>query len=136
MSKKPEAWIVAEESHWKLWKYKDIISKEVEDDHLRLRRELGNFQEKFRQQERLYKAVKAELATERAAKSALQKALDSATEQLEQSTKRRKMITDLARDLYRRNKSAKQRIKRLRESLGGDESGALKMPCQTKMQAR
>ena len=75
---KPESWPVAEETHWKSWKFKEIVSDAVEQDNLRVRKELATMQEKFSHQERLHDCVKAELETEREHKLTLQKSLDTA----------------------------------------------------------
>jgi hypothetical protein len=75
---KPESWPVAEETHWKTWKFKDIVSDTVEADNLRVRKELAAMQEKFSHHEKLHECVKAELETERAHKATLQKSLDAA----------------------------------------------------------
>jgi hypothetical protein len=75
---KPESWPVAEETHWKTWKFKEIICEAVEQDNLRLRKDLASFEEKSNHQERLHAAMKSELETERAHKGTLQKALENA----------------------------------------------------------
>jgi len=75
---KPESWPVAEETHWKTWKFKEIVSGAVEQDNLRVRKELATMQEKFSHHERLHECVKAELETEREHKVTLQKSLDTA----------------------------------------------------------
>jgi len=75
---KPESWPVAEETHWKAWKFKEIVSEAVEQDNLRVRKELATMQEKFSHHERLHECVKAELDTEREHKVTLQKSLETA----------------------------------------------------------
>lgn len=75
---KPESWPVAEEAHWKTWKFKEIITEAMEHENLRIRKELANFEEKYSHQERLHKAVISELETERAHKADLHKALENA----------------------------------------------------------
>jgi DNA anti-recombination protein RmuC len=75
---KPESWPVAEEAHWKTWKFKEIVSDAVEQDNLRVRKELAAMQEKFSHHERLHECVKTELETEREHRGTLQKSLDTA----------------------------------------------------------
>jgi predicted RNase H-like nuclease (RuvC/YqgF family) len=75
---KPESWPVAEDSNWKSWKFKEIISDAMEAENLRLRKEMTNFENRFNDQERLHKAVISELETERAHKATTQKTLEAA----------------------------------------------------------
>jgi len=75
---KPESWPVAQDAHWKTWKFKEIITDAMEQDNLRIRKELANFEEKYSHQQRLHEAVLSELETERGHKIDLQKALENA----------------------------------------------------------
>jgi chromosome segregation ATPase len=74
---KPESWPVAEDAHWKSWKFKEIITGAMEQDNLRIRKEIASFEEKYTHLERLHNAVKSELETDRSHKADLQKALDN-----------------------------------------------------------
>ena len=102
----------------------------MEDENQRLRREVGNFQEKIRQHERLSEAKKSELATEKDANKALKKALDSANGQLQRlndhlkrlETERTRAITT-AKQLQRSVERHKQKIARLEHGYLGPESG-------------
>lgn len=73
---KPESLPVAEEANWKTWKFKDIISGEMEAENLGFRKEIANFETKFNDQDRLHESVISELETERAHKATLQKTLE------------------------------------------------------------
>ena len=102
----------------------------MEDENLRYRRELGNFQEKFRQQERLHEAWKSELATEKAANVALQKALGSANDQLQRLNDQLKRLEEdrskainVAKQLHRQVNRLKRRNSRLEQGFMGAESG-------------
>ena len=125
---KPESWPVAEETHWKTWKFKDIITEAFEADSLRLRKDLASFEEKFSHQERLHVAVKSELDTERAHKATLQKALENAHNLVKKSEKEASHLRKLLRDLYRQKDRLKVYVQRLGGSVTSvhdDQSGIL-----------
>jgi len=110
MAMKPVSWPVAEEAHWKTWKFKDIITSAMEEENLRIRKDLANFDERFNHQERILQAVKSELETERAHKLTIQTSLDSAysfikVREKEMATLRRKL-----RSLYQENDRLRARI--------------------------
>ena len=62
-AKKPESVSLSDETHWKQWKFKDIINSKVEQENLDLRRELDGYEKKFTDQARLHEAVKAHNTT-------------------------------------------------------------------------
>jgi hypothetical protein len=124
---KPESRLVAEETQWKQWKFKDILNQAVEDDSIRLRRALANFEEKMNQQDRLHTAVKAELAAEREQKFTIQTSLDYANEIIKRKENDLEKLEIVAKQLYHRNAQLKRRLKKLKERTteGSDsESGA------------
>jgi len=107
---------VAEETHWKTWKFKDIITSAFEDESLRLRKELASFEEKFNHQDRLYAAVKSELDTERAHKATLEKALENAYSLIKRGDKEASNLRRLLRGLYRQKDYLNDYIKKIRGS--------------------
>lgn len=113
---KPESWPVAEETHWKTWKFKDIITTAYEDESLRLRKELAGFEEKSRHQDRLHEAVKSELDTERSHKATLQKALENANSLVQKGEKEAAHLRKLLRSLYRQRDSLRRSVQKLRGS--------------------
>jgi chromosome segregation ATPase len=113
---KPESWPVAEEAHWKTWKFKDIITSAMEEESLRLRKELASFEEKFTHQQRLHEAVKSELETERAHKATLQQALENAYSLIRKGDKEASNLRRLLRDLYRQRDRLNNYIQQIRGS--------------------
>ena len=130
---KPDSIQVAEESHWKLWKFKDIISDAVEEDNLRLRKDIAAFEERFSHQQRLHESLKAELESERAHKCTLEKALQNSYSFVKS---REKEITNLQRairDLCRKRDRMKNYVKQMQGSRRSmvDFSGMLNFFCHS-----
>jgi len=128
---KPDAIQVAEESHWKLWKFKDIITEAMEEDNLRLRKELAAFEERFGHQQRLHESLKAELESERAHKSTLEKALQSSYSFVKSREREIANLQKAIRDLCRKRDRMKNYVKQIQGSRRSmvDFSGAVYLPC-------
>lgn len=124
---KPDAWPVAEDAHWKTWKFKEIITEAMEHDNLRIRKELASFEEKCSHQERLHDAVLSELELERTHKVDLQKALESAYESSKIRDKEIGNLEKALRALMRQRDRLKNRLRQFRGPatpiLRDDESG-------------
>jgi len=122
---KSESHVVAEDTQWKAWRHKDIIAQAVEDDHLRLSRALANCEEKFKQQERVHKAVKAELAAEREQKFTLQRSLEFAYDMIKRKEIDLGKLETLSRRLYLRTEKFKKSLrKRVANDVEGESSGS------------
>jgi hypothetical protein len=100
---------MAEETQWKTWKFKDIITKAMEDDNLRLRKENSGFEEKFSNQERTHSAVRTNLETLQEHNQTLKKAHENveklATVQASEISNLKKLLRATYRqnDLLKRN---------------------------------
>lgn len=103
---KPEPLSVAEESHWKTWKFKDVITEAMEAENLQLRKKVESFEERYSHQERVHEAVKSELKSHKAHLTTLQKALEHANSLLK--------ARDLElRESHRKYDAVKERLDRL-----------------------
>jgi chromosome segregation ATPase len=124
---KPESWPVAEDAHWKTWKFKEIITEAMEHENLRIRKELASFEEKYSHQERLHKAVLSELESERTHKADQQKALESAYDFIKIRDKEIGNLEKALRSLIRQRDRFKNRLRQFRGPaapiLRDDESG-------------
>lgn len=115
---KPESWPVAEDTHWKAWRFKEIITEAMEQDNLRIRKELAGFEERYAHLERLHMAVKSELETDRAHKGDLQKALDNSYIFLKTREKEVDNLRKALRAVVRQKDRLKNTLKRYRGSGG------------------
>jgi chromosome segregation ATPase len=124
---KPESWPVAEDAHWKSWKFKEIITEAMEHENLRIRKELASFEEKYSHQERLHKAVLSELESERTHKADQQKALENAYDFIKIRDKEIGNLEKALRSLIRQRDRFKNRLRQFRGPavpiLRDDESG-------------
>jgi chromosome segregation ATPase len=115
---KPESWPVAEDTHWKSWKFKEIITGAMEQDNLRIRKEIASFEEKYTHLERLHNAVKSELETDRSHKADLQKALDNSYSFIKIREKEVDNLKKALRAVVRQKDRLKNILKRYRGSGG------------------
>lgn len=113
---KPDAIQVAEESHWKLWKFKDIITDAMEEDNLRLRKDLAAFEERFSHQQRLHESLKAELESERAHKCTLEKALQNSYSFVKSREREIANLQKAIRELCRKRDQMKNYVKQIQGS--------------------
>jgi len=113
---KPDSIQVAEESHWKLWKFKDIITNAMEEDNLRLRKDLAAFEERFTHQQRLHESLKAELESERAHKCTLEKALQNSYSFVKSREREIATLQKAIRDLCRKRDRMKNYVKQIQGS--------------------
>ncbi len=116
---KPESWPVAEDTHWKAWKFKEIITEAMEQDNLRIRKEIASFEEKYTHLERLHNSLKSELETDRAHKADLQKALDNSYNFIKTREKEVENLRKALRAVVRQKDRLKNTLKRYRGSGGG-----------------
>lgn len=115
---KPESWSVAEDTHWKAWKFKEIITDAMEQDSLRARKDLASFEEKYVHLERLHNAVKSELETDRAHKADVQKALEKSYSFIKTRDKEVENLRKALRAVVRQKDRLKNTLKRYRDSGG------------------
>jgi len=124
---KPESWPVAEDAHWKTWKFKEIITEAMEHENLRIRKDLASFEEKYTHQERLHTAVLSELELERAHKADLQKALENTYDSIKTRDQEIGNLEKALRHVIRQKDRLKNCLRQLREPaapvLRDDESG-------------
>ena len=122
---KPESWPVAEETHWKTWKFKEIITEAMEKENLDFRKQLAGCQEKAQQQDRLHDAVKSELATLTSYNATLTKALDAAQLSLKKAERETAHMRKMLRGVIRQNDSFKRKLQEGPRSFREDMSGIL-----------
>lgn len=108
---KPEALAVAEESHWKTWKFKDVITDAMEEENLRLRKLVASFEERFNHQDRVHEAVKSELNSQKAHRNTLQNALENANTLVKSREFEISHSAKLLRDAYRKCDELKERLR-------------------------
>jgi uncharacterized membrane protein len=72
---KPDSWQVAEDTNWKMFKFKDIISEYVDEENLALRKQLASFEERDNNRQKILDAIKLELDTVTAHNATLQMAM-------------------------------------------------------------
>lgn len=108
---KPEALTVAEESHWKTWKFKEVITDAMETENLRLRKQVASFEERFNHQDRVHEAVKSELNSQKAHRDTLQSALENANTLVKSREFEILHHAKLLRDAYRKCDELKERLK-------------------------
>jgi hypothetical protein len=101
---------MAEETQWKTWKFKDIITKAMEDDNLRLRKENAGFEEKFSNQERTHTAVRTSLETLQEHNQTLKKALENAEKLAAVGASEISNLKKLLRAAYRQNDLLKRNM--------------------------
>jgi predicted RNase H-like nuclease (RuvC/YqgF family) len=107
---KPEALAVAEESHWKTWKFKEVITEAVEAENLQLRKKVESFEERYSHQDRVHEAVKSELKSQKAHLTTLQKALEHANSLVRSRDSELAHRDNLLRDAYHQNDMLKERL--------------------------
>lgn len=132
---KPDSIQVAEESHWKLWKFKDIITDAMEEDNLRLRKDVAAFEERLTHQQRLHESLKAELESERAHKCTLEKALQNSYSFVKSREREIANLQKAIRELCRKRDQMKNYVKQIQGSRRSmvDFSGVLTSPSRSNM---
>lgn len=124
---KPDSWPAAEETHWKAWKFKEIITEAMEQDNLRIRKEIASFEEKYTHLERLHKSVKSELQTEKVHKADLQKALENSYSFIKTREKEVDSLKKTLQSVIRQKDRLKNTLKHYRgsgrESVMDNQSG-------------
>ncbi len=123
---KPEALAVAEESHWKTWKFKDVITDAMEEENLRLRKLVASFEERFNHQDRVHEAVKSELDSQKAHRNTLQNALENANTLVKSREFEILHHAKLLRNAYRKCDELKERLSQYEandSTAHGDGSG-------------
>jgi septal ring factor EnvC (AmiA/AmiB activator) len=109
-AKKPESYTVAEETQWKTWKFKEIITKAMEDENLRLRKEIASFEAKFSNQDRIHAALTSTLDTVQAHNQTLKNAVESAEKLTAVYASEVSKLKKLLRTVYRQNDLLKRNI--------------------------
>src|SRR5579859_2474746 len=99
---KPDAWQVVEDTNWKTYYFKEIISEHVEEENLSLRKSLGGFEERINNLQTLHEVVKSELAEVKKTNSIITSALDTANQLVKSRTAEKDSYKKLLREMYRK----------------------------------
>ena len=123
---KPDALTVADDSHWKTWKFKDVISDTVEAENLQLRKKVEGFEEKYSHQERVHDVLKSELSAQKAHLTTLQKLIDTSNAYLRSRESELRNRENLLQDAHRKCEFLTERLQQyeaIDPSMYGNDSG-------------
>ena len=88
----------------------------MEEDNLRLRKDLALFEERFNYQQRLHESLKAELDSERAHKCTLEKAVQNSYSFVKSREREISTLQKAIRELCRKRDRMKDYVKQMRGS--------------------